>query len=376
MYPNCMDLLQATFVAVLALLLGGVLGAALARRERSRPSRERELLAMLTEHTPVGLMIYANDGTIRYANRFAEELFFAGESASGRNYLSLVEQSPESLRSALLARRDAMFTVHRSGPGETFQLMQRVLQPDRPEPSVLLLINHLTREISRRETDLLKKVIRVMSHELNNSLASMTSLVSSGRYIVERPEHGDALVRVFDGLDQRFCHLRDFLVEYARLARMPQPRCKKVPWHPVLERLRGMFPGIRISAVEDATGWFDEAQLEQMLINLVKNALEAGSDAVDVEVRVAPGDRTDIVRVLDRGPGFSEEALQQALLPFYSSKEHGTGVGLALCREVVDSHGGTIELATRDGGGAAVTCRLPSADGDPVPSVPKTLTLT
>jgi signal transduction histidine kinase len=104
----------------------------------------------------------------------------------------------------------------------------------------------------------------------------------------------------------------------------------------------------------------DPAQLEQALLNLLKNAHESGSspDAVELQVRRVP----DLLRieVFDRGSGMSEAVLTNALVPFYSTKRSGTGLGLALAREIAEAHGGRILLSNREGGGLAVTLILPA----------------
>jgi two-component system, NtrC family, nitrogen regulation sensor histidine kinase NtrY len=101
--------------------------------------------------------------------------------------------------------------------------------------------------------------------------------------------------------------------------------------------------------------------MEQVLINLVKNALESGSppDAIVVSVRPS-ADGGSILRVVDRGPGMPEDDLRRALIPFYTSKPQGSGLGLPLSCEIVEAHGGSLQLANRPGGGLIVTCRLPA----------------
>ncbi len=106
-------------------------------------------------------------------------------------------------------------------------------------------------------------------------------------------------------------------------------------------------------------GRFDTAQIEQVLINLIKNAHESGSAQEDVSLAIHVLGRDVRIEVADRGPGMSETVLAQALLPFYSTKRSGTGLGLALAREIAEAHGGRIALTNRDGGGLRVSLLLP-----------------
>ena len=107
-------------------------------------------------------------------------------------------------------------------------------------------------------------------------------------------------------------------------------------------------------------GYFDPAQIQQVMVNLFKNAVEASSDPPEITVRIdsTRGGGT-FVQVLDRGRGMNEETLRKALLPFYSTKQTGSGLGLPLCREILEAHGGKLSLQLRPHGGLAVTCWLP-----------------
>ena len=106
-------------------------------------------------------------------------------------------------------------------------------------------------------------------------------------------------------------------------------------------------------------GWFDPAQLEQVLINLIKNAHESGSPPDFVTVTVTEPPSGQRIVVADRGAGMSDTVPASALLPFYSTKRTGTGLGLPLCREVAEAHGGRLSPGNRDGGGLEVIIWLP-----------------
>jgi nitrogen fixation/metabolism regulation signal transduction histidine kinase len=281
------------------------------------------------------------------------------------------------LREALLGQSDRLFSVTVDAHDETYHVSRRTFEVQ-GELHTLLVVKHLTREISRREVDVLKRVVRIISHEVNNSLAPVSSLVHSARLIAKNPQHLGKLDKVFDTIEERSAHLSGFLEGYATLARLPEPRPKDVPWVAFLGQIQTLHPEVRLGPLPETPGYFDAIQLEQVLLNVIKNAAESGSKPSDIELH-ARSDATGAseFKVLDRGGGFSEEALKNALLPMYSTKERGTGMGLALCREIVEAHGGSLGLTNREDGGAAVVIRLPGRHLDQTSDLGRSrLTLT
>ncbi|MEO7097290.1 MAG: ATP-binding protein [Polyangiales bacterium] len=334
------------------------LGASL-RRELHDVAQRETLLRTLVDSAPMAIVLFTDGGRIVYTNDAARDLFFEGKALDGGNFLSLLEKAPEPLRKALLGDRDELFTVEEEGERETYHLSKRHFELE-AEPHTLLMVKHLTQELNRQEVEVWKKMIRVMSHELNNSLAPISSLIHSARVIAKSKEPAAKLERVFDTVAERADHLKTFLEGYAQFARLPAPRIDKVAWGPFLEGIAALHPRVQIAPATDESGWFDAGQMQQVIINLLKNAEEAGGPVEDVALATEP-DGTGGVKLVvrDRGKGMSEEVLRNALLPFYSTKERGTGLGLALCREIVEAHGGRIRIKSREGGGTEVTCRIP-----------------
>jgi two-component system, NtrC family, nitrogen regulation sensor histidine kinase NtrY len=205
-----------------------------------------------------------------------------------------------------------------------------------------------------------KKVIRVISHELNNSLAPVASLAKSGAQLVERGQ-AQRLPEILATIEERTRHLERFIEGYARFAKLPAPRIEAVDWTRFLAALRSQVPFGIAGELPPEPGRFDPAQVEQALLNLVKNAHESGSPAQDVCLAVRRGADVVAIEVTDRGSGMSDVVMSNALVPFYSTKRSGTGLGLALAREIAEAHGGRIALGNRDGGGLAVSLFLPLA---------------
>ena len=330
-------------------------------REQRRELAQRELLLdTVVQNTPLALLLCAEDGTVVYANIAARQWLASGRSLVGSTLQQVLAQAPAGLAEALQQPRDQLFSVADSaGHEEQYHLSQRELRLQ-GAPHRLILLRPMTRELAREEVASWKRVIRVISHELNNSLAPISSMAHSGGELARR---GDAtkLPQVFDAIAERAQHLHAFLSGYARFAKMPQPRLEPVDWTPFLEGLATHSRFVLQGEAPGQPGRFDAGQLEQALINLIRNAHEAGgaAEAVTLSVQLQAGEWR--LTVADRGPGMSPAVLAQALLPFYSTKRSGTGLGLALAREIAEAHGGRIALANREGGGLSATLVLPAA---------------
>lgn len=346
-----------------ALRLRARLGGESARASRELEGRalaERELLLRtLLDASPLAIVFYGEAGRIVFANGPAQRMFFEDQPAEGKNFLRLVSSGPEAFRSALLGANDEVRSFEIDGQRETYHFVRRTFSYAE-EPHTLLVVRHVTREVARHELDVLKRVVRLLSHEVNNSLAPVSSLIHSARQIVKSGERPERLERVFGTIDERAKHLSEFIAGYAALARLPRPNPQEVAWEQVLNRLRVLYPQALLRAAANARGFFDPGQIEQALINLLKNAHEAGGPPEQVELEVVVlEDASAEVRIADRGQGFSAESLENAVLPFFTTKPGGSGVGLALVREIVDAHHGQLTLAPRPEGGALVTLRLP-----------------
>ncbi len=321
--------------------------------------RRAALLRTVVEATPVAMVLFADSGTITFTNQSARDLFFDGAAVEGQNFLSMIARAPAFLQRALLSKGDELFTVDTEGESETFHLLRRSLEGGQ----TLISVSSVTQEINRHEVGSLKKVIRIISHEINNSLGPISSLANSAKLILQRPEHLPRLLPIFDTIQERAVHLQGFLDGYARLAKIPQPQPVPVPWGPFLDSLRVFWPELAFEERSACPGYFDRAQIQQVLINLIKNAQEAGGPREEVRVIVeSPPQGGCRVSVLDRGPGVSDEVVQNLFLPFFTTKPSGSGLGLALSREIVEFHDGRLSVVRREGGGLAVRVWLPDRE--------------
>lgn len=336
------------------------------RAQRQALTQRELLLDTMLQHTPVAMVLVAEirfgddvRHPVVFANLAARRLLHQGRKLEGMMLDDLLARAEPAFRDAMARGGNGLFTVGTEDSEDIYHLARKRFALN-ARPHELLLVRQLTQELRRQEVAVWKRVIRVISHELNNSLAPMASLCHSGAEMVRRGQ-GERLPEVFEAIGSRARHLEQFIRGYATFAKLPNPNRETVAWEPFIEGLRAQVQFAGPASWPSVAGWFDPTQLEQALINLVKNAHESGSAADEVRIEfteLGDGVRID---VLDRGPGMSETVMAQALMPFYSTKRGGTGLGLALAREIIEAHGGRISLAQREGGGLAVGLVLPAA---------------
>ncbi len=318
------------------------------------------LRAVLAE---IDAAIFAFDGEnrLRLVNRAGERLLDAPRTRV--EGLTATELGLDDLLAS-----DAPPTIDRQFPGGTGRWnVRRSSFREHGVPHRLLVIADISRALREEETEAWRRIVRVIGHELNNSLAPIKSISTSIEQLVARePLPGDWREDLVSGMrviGSRTEALTRFTRAYAQLARLPEPRKRDVNLAALVRRVAALETRVRVdvNGGPDLVVPADEDQLEQLLINVIKNAAEASLPAHG-EVRVRWRARRDAAQIFveDEGAGLSGSA--NLFVPFFTTKPGGTGVGLVLSRQIAEAHGGSLTLENRHGAnGCVVTLTLPVA---------------
>jgi nitrogen fixation/metabolism regulation signal transduction histidine kinase len=310
-----------------------------------------EIDAIVLAFDETGRIRLANDAASRALGRPIHEL--VSQPAAAFGLAELLEGETPRVAKGTPALGPGPLELRRG----SFRLIGQV--------HTLVVLSDMSRALRDQERDAWKRLIRVMGHEINNSLAPIESIAENLQALVAKDtREDDWIADVKSGLavvGRRASGLGRFMAAYARLARLPPPTLRPMDVGAWVTRVAKLEQRVlvRLEPGPDVSVHGDSDQLDQLLINLVKNAADATLETSG-EVAIAwmvAGDDVE-VRVLDRGPGVGDTT--NLFVPFFTTKPGGSGIGLALAREIVEAHRGRVTLESRkDGPGACATVRLP-----------------
>jgi len=329
------------------------------REQRLGALEATALLKTVMHEIDVAVFAFDHEQRLRLVNRAGERLLdMPGERAIGRNAteLGLVEcLTGDDVRTMQMTFAGGVgrYDVRRS----TFR--------ERGVPHQLLVLSDLSRALREEERQAWQRLVRVLGHELNNSLAPIKSIAGSLESLVAREHPPDDwkedMQRGLSVISSRAASLSRFMDAYARLARLPSPKLQPLNVGPLVERVASLITRIHVRVIAGPEMWIsaDGDQLEQLLINLLRNAVDAAVETgggVQIAWRRTNGFVE--VAVADEGPGLSNTA--NLFVPFFTTKPGGSGIGLVLSRQIAEAHGGSLVLENRhDRRGCVARLRLP-----------------
>jgi len=333
------------------------------RRRRLDVTEATALLRHVMDAIDVALFAFDAEGRLNLVNREGERLLgrsserLLGENAAVLGLGAALEGETPRLVELRLAAGSGRWELRR-GPFRQGGL-----------PHQLVVLSDLSRALREEERQAWQRLVRVLSHEINNSLTPIQSLAGTLRSLLERADDGRAESDLGHGLDvieTRARSLARFMNSYAQLARLPQPRLERLEVANWIARVAALEDRLPVRVESGPSAWLiaDGDQLEQLLINLLRNAADAALGAGGgVRIRWRLEGETLLVEIEDDGPGLAETA--NLFVPFFTTKPGGTGIGLALSRQIAEAHGGNVTLENRDGArGCVALVRLPRAQAE------------
>lgn len=335
--------------------------ADLLAEQRIRAIEATALLRRVVEEIDVPLFTFDPDQVLRLVNS-------AGERLLQQSSVRLLGRTAKEigLEKCLSVESGTLVSLHFQDPNARW-LVRRSSFRQKGVPHTLVVLSDVSRALREEERGAWQRLIRVLGHELNNSLTPIKSIAGSLNAQVSRAALDADVRQDFQRgltiIGTRADSLNRFLQAYRQLAQTPPPVRRNTALSPIVERVAGLETRLRVQVVPgpDAQLMLDPDQFEQMLINLVRNAVEAAleprhSEIESQETKAAASQRLDpqveirwdltekdlVLTIDDNGPGFLNPS--NAFVPFYTTKPAGSGIGLVLCRQIAEAHGGSIEL--------------------------------
>jgi two-component system nitrogen regulation sensor histidine kinase NtrY len=336
--------------------------------QRIQSVESQLLLQTVIKHIDVAIVALDNESTIQLINPAAQKLLQLNSAITKDMAKDIPHDVLIQLKSAVLGQSKVMslnfgdrygkFTVH----VEEFR--------ESGKQHKLLFITDVSTMLRSEERNAWQSLVRVISHEINNSLAPIASISQTSKRLLSRQEsieeHRENLVEGLTIISQRTHSLREFVNSYKQLANLPEPNKHLTSITRLFEKITPLFKqnNITLLANEDISLAIDPIQIEQVLINLIKNAIESQKNNDDEEaitINWAVSNHKFKLSIYDQGTGINNP--DNLFVPFYTTKKKGSGIGLILCRQIAEAHGGQLTLINRtDRSGCEAILTLPLAE--------------
>ena len=342
--------------------------------------RTDQFLQSVVDHVDIGLLSYDVNGKIEIYNRAAKRYLKVNQLSQ----LPSVKEVNDEIFNIITSIKPGQEILHKMIIDNLLQSILVKATELKFENNVIKLVSFqdITSELDKKELESWQKIIRVLTHEIMNSISPITSLTSviSGYFKKKGddspvpPELIDHLVisKTLSGLDtieETGKGLLDFVDKYRKLTLIPKPalsrflivslffKCKMLMESNVSKNIRI----IQDVNPEGLTLEADYAQVEQILINLIRNAADAlsGNKNGTIHMKALYADDSVIVQVEDNGTGISDDIIEDIFVPFYTTKENGSGIGLSLSKQIMQNHGGTISVNSAPDKGSRFTLKFP-----------------
>lgn len=361
--------------------LNRTLNEVIARARNSRGEKDSESLFFrnIISHVAIGLIVFRDDGKIEIFNSAARKLLKVNRPT---NVQDLTDVSPELVNVFLKLKTGGRELVRLKLNEDLIQLSVYAIELTLKNENVKLIsIQNIQSELEEKEMEAWQNLVRVLTHEIMNSVTPISSL--AGIIEQELKSHAEEdgcppltkeqfqdIHLSLQTISKRSEGLTHFVKEFRNLTNIPQPKPTTIPVSTLLEEIAVLHKTelhqhniqLQISVYpEDLTISADKSMIDQVLINLVKNAIQAFEDQPDkkIELRGSVSDKSrPQITVKDNGTGIDPEALEKIFIPFFTTKKNGSGIGLSLSRQIMRKHHGTLSVKSSPGKGTEFLLRF------------------
>ena len=342
--------------------------------------RANQFMQSIVDHVDIGLLSFDNEGKIEIYNRAAIRYVHVHQPRQ----LSSIKMQNEELFKIINSIRPGHDILYKTLIDNLLQSILIKATEFRLDSKVIKLVSFqdITNELDKKELDSWQKLIRVLTHEIMNSISPITSLTSVIAGYFKKKDDGNPvspekinhqiISKTLSGLntiEETGKGLLDFVDKYRSLTSLPRPNFCLFTIESLFRNCRQLMEStissdIKIRAgvnPEDIALSADYAQVEQVLINLIKNAGDAISDKKNgtIHLKAFRVDEGTIIQVEDNGTGISDDIMEDIFVPFYTTKANGSGIGLSLSRQIMQNHKGTISVNSAPDKGAIFTLKFP-----------------
>ncbi len=338
------------------------------RQDRRRQQQQGEYLQTLLDTVPAGLLVLTANGGLELINRAAHRLL--GESA-GR--LSELPSLGSAAAAQLIALPPGTHRIVHTANGRRLLASAAQFSTPGDPPQRLVSLQRLAGDLDAVELNAWDDMARVLAHEMMNSLTPIASLSQSLDGLLRSGGSTEEVAAALETITRRSQGLLRFVERYRKVADLPVPQPRQLPLGQLLQDIERLIRpelegrGIQLEIRVEPPGLAalaDPDLLEQALINLLRNAADAVTDAAQPRIGIHCHVDNDqlIIEIIDNGPGLTPSQREQIFVPFFTTKPGGSGIGLSLARRIAQAHGGRIAVFTREPRGSVFRISLPARE--------------
>lgn len=356
---------------------------------RNEKDAQSQYLKTIVQHLGIGLMTFNRSGDVQIINTTAKKLLKVKHLKNIEGLARLSEPLVKSFQSLKTGGQDLIKIQHE---GYTYQISVYAIELTlKGEPFKLVTLQNIQSELEEKEMEAWQNLIRVLTHEIMNSVTPISSLAATvdgdlknnieenkDRYEIEKDDLDD-IHRAIQTIQRRSEGLIRFVSDFRNLTRIPIPHLKEVKVKEIFQRVLTLlkhdldqFNIHVITSVKpaDLVVKVDPELIEQVMINIVKNAIQALEEEPDKQIKLSArrDNKNNVtIRIKDNGAGIDEEALSKIFIPFFTTKKNGSGIGLSLSKQIMRQHKGAIKVVSNLDEGTEFSLRFEDQELEEVP---------